>query len=134
MSTAFEDELEEMAGGSSTQSSATLPAGTTLDDLCSYAPSRMCIYLPCKTMWPNASVDDRIKPRPLLDASGNPVRRGSKIVMISASVWLAQNRSVEALTWDPGKPEFIRDCVVVDGGYSRSQAPPRQFLSATAHA
>src|SRR5262249_46460209 len=34
-----------------------------------------------------------------------------------ASVWLAKNHSIEALTWDPGKPEFIHDCVVVDGGY-----------------
>jgi hypothetical protein len=118
MSSTFEDDIEEMEDATSPQSSATLPSGTTLDDLCSYAPSRMCIYLPCKTMWPNASVDDRIDPRPLLDASGNPVKNTKgKVVMISASVWLAQNRSVEALTWDPGKPEFIRDYVVVDGGY-----------------
>src|SRR5215831_17488028 len=46
----------------------------TLDDLVSYAPSRACIYLPCKTMWPNASVDDRLPPQPLLDAYGNPVK------------------------------------------------------------
>jgi hypothetical protein len=116
MSDDFNDQFEEMQ--SSPQAPNTLPSSCTFEDFVSYAPSRMCIYLPCKTMWPNASVDDRIKPQPLLDASGNPVlNRQGKIVMIPASVWLAKHRSVEALTWDPGKPEFIRDCVVVDGGY-----------------
>ena len=90
----------------------------TIDDLVSYAPSRACIYLPCKTMWPNASVDDRIPPQPLLDAYGNPVKNSKgKVTMIPASKWLAQHRSVAALTWDPGKPEFIHDSVVLDGGY-----------------
>jgi hypothetical protein len=95
-----------------------LPSSITLDDLCSYAPSRCCIYRPCKTMWPNASIDDRIDKLPLLDASGNPIKNNSgKVVMIPASVWLAKHRSVEALTWDPGKPELIHGYVVVEGGY-----------------
>jgi hypothetical protein len=88
MSGGFEDDFEEMpdpaspsgsAAGSSSASSAssastspstTLPSTLSFDDLCSYAPSRCCIYLPCKTMWPNASVDDRLPPMPLLDANG----------------------------------------------------------------
>jgi len=112
----FEDQFGEMQ--SSSQSPGTLPSSCTLDDLCSYAPSRMCIYLPCKTMWPNASVDDRIDPQPLLNASGNPVTNSKgKVMMIPPSEWLAKNRSIEALTWDPGKSEFIRNCVAVDGGY-----------------
>jgi hypothetical protein len=69
-------------------------------------------------MWPNASIDDRIDKQPLLDASGQPIRNANgKVVMIPASVWLAKHRSVEALTWDPGKPELIHDYVVVEGGY-----------------
>ena len=112
----FEDDFGEMFDP--TAAPATLPSALSLDDLCSYAPSRACIYLPCKTMWPNASVDDRIDPQPVLDASGNPLRNSrGKVVMLSASEWLAKHRSIEALTWDPGKPEFIHDCVVVDGGY-----------------
>src|SRR5262249_5197406 len=100
------------------QAPSTLPPTLTFDDLCSYAPSRACIYLPCKTMWPNASVDDRLPPMPLLKPDGSPVLNAKgKVVMIKASEWLAKHRSVEALTWDPGKPEFIRNCVVVDGGY-----------------
>src|SRR5262249_4196265 len=112
----FEDDIEEMPDPESASPSSALPA-CTLDDLCSYAPSRACIYLPCKTMWPNASVDDRISPQPLLDASGSPVLTKGKVTMIPASVWLAKHRSVEALTWDPGKPEFVHNCVVADGGY-----------------
>jgi len=96
----------------------TLPSTVSFEDFCAYAPSRMCIYRPCKTMWPNASVDERLPPMPLLDANGNPVKNTKgKVVTIKASEWLAKNRSVVALTWDPGKPEFIHDYVVVDGGY-----------------
>jgi len=113
----FEDDFGEMAAPSA-QSTKTLPSSCTLEDLVSYAPSRCCIYLPCKTMWPNASVDDRIDPLPLLKPDGRAVTNAKgKVVMIKASEWLARYRSVECLTWDPGKPEFIRDCVVVDGGY-----------------
>ena len=82
MSGGFEDDFEEMpdpasaspsagsSAGSSPSTSTTLPSTLAFDDLCSYAPSRCCIYLPCKTMWPNASVDDRLPPMPLLDANG----------------------------------------------------------------
>jgi hypothetical protein len=119
MSKDFESQFEEMQPGSqSSQTPDALPSSCTFDDFCSYAPSRMCIYRPCKTMWPNASVDDRLPPMPLLKPDGTPVTNTKgKVVMIKASERLAKNRSVESLTWDPGKPEFIRDCVVVDGGY-----------------
>src|SRR5215475_13521135 len=111
----FADQFEEL---STPRAPKVLPSSCTLDDLCSYAPSRACIYLPCKTMWPNASVDDRLPTMPLLKPDGTPVLNAKgKPVMIKASERLAKDRSVESLTWDPGKPEFIRDCVVVDGGY-----------------
>jgi hypothetical protein len=71
-------------------------------------------------MWPNASIDERLPPTPLLGANGKPVKnKQGKVVMIKATERLAKERSVVALTWDPGKPEFIHDCVVVDGGYIR---------------
>jgi len=148
MSGGFEDDFEEMpnpasasaspsgsatgpatgsATGSSSASSAspasispatTLPSTLSFDDLCSYAPSRCCIYLPCKTMWPNASVDDRLPPMPLLNANGNPIKNAKgRVVMVKATERLAKERSIESLTWDPGKPEFIPGYVVVDGGY-----------------
>src|SRR5262249_54370253 len=102
----FEDQFGEMPD--SAAAPAILPSTLSLEDLCSYAPSRACIYLPCKTMWPNASVEDRLPPMPLLKPDGSPVTNAKgKVVMISASEWLAKHRSIEALTWDPGKPEFI---------------------------
>ena len=106
------------ASTASTAASTILPSTLSFDDLCSYAPSRCCIYLPCKTMWPNASVDDRLPPMPLLDANGNPIKNAKgKVVMITATERLAKERSIESLTWDPGKPEYIPGYVVVDGGY-----------------
>jgi Family of unknown function (DUF5906) len=115
----FEDGFEEMAD----PATAALKTGSgstalTLDDLCAFAPSRSCIYLPCKSPWPNASVDERLPPMPLLDASGIPVLNAKgKVVMLTASEWLAKNRSVEAMTWAPGEPEFIRGKLAVDGGW-----------------
>ena len=120
MSEDFEDQFDVMQPSpqpSSQSPDDTLPSSCTFEDFVSYAPSRMCIYRPCKTMWPNASVDDRLPPMPLLDPNGNPVRSRGKVVMIPASERLAKDRSVVSLTWDPGKPEFIRNSVVVDGGY-----------------
>src|SRR6516165_3374244 len=115
-STASSPSNTSSSPGSST--STVLPATLSFEDLCSYAPSRCCIYLPCKTLWPNASIDDRLPPMPLLDANGNPVLNSKgKVVMVKATERLAKERSIESLTWDPGKPEFIPGYVVVDGGY-----------------
>jgi hypothetical protein len=52
---------------------AASAAPLSLKDFCAYAAARACIYLPCKTPWPNASVDNRLPRQPLLDSSGNPV-------------------------------------------------------------
>jgi hypothetical protein len=110
----FEDQFGEMPDQAATPSTVECK----LEDFVSYAPSRMCIYLPCKAPWPNASVDERISPQPLLDPSGNPVLNSKgKVVMIQASVWLAKHRSVESLTWDPGEPEFVRNKLAVDTGW-----------------
>jgi hypothetical protein len=90
----------------------------SLKDFCAYAAARACIYLPCKTPWPNASVDKRLPRQPLLDSSGNPVRNSKgKITTISASMWLEQHQSVETMTWAPGYPEFIHGKLAVDGGW-----------------
>jgi hypothetical protein len=103
---------------SSPPPSISITSALSFEDFCAYAPSRTCIYLPCKTPWPNASIDTRLPPQPLLDSNGNPVRDGKgKIKMIPASTWLEQNRSVEAFTWAPGEPELIRDWLAVDGGW-----------------
>jgi DNA polymerase len=102
----------------SSHKTATLPASLTFDDLVAYAPGRTCIYLPCKTHWPNASIDTRLPRQPLLDKNGNPVKNAKgKVMTIPASTWLEQNRSVEAQTWAPGEPELIRNKLAVEGGW-----------------
>jgi len=98
------------------------PASTgpkhTLADFRAYAPGHMCMYMPCKEPWPNASVDARLPPQPMLDETGTPARNGKgKVIMIPASRWLEQNQSVEQMTWAPGLPELIEGRLVVDGGW-----------------
>jgi len=98
--TADENDFEEMPDPTSAPTRIT--STLAFEDFCAYAPTRACIYLPCRTPWPNASIDTRLPRRPLLDANGNPVRDGrGKVKMIPASTWLEQNRSVETLTWAP---------------------------------
>src|SRR5262249_43570921 len=74
--------------------------------------------VPCKELWPNASVDARLPSQPMLDETGTPLRNAKgKVVMIPASKWLEQNQSVEQMTWAPGLPELIEGRLVVDGGW-----------------
>src|SRR5262245_59559457 len=114
--TADENDFEEMPDPTSAPTRIT--STLAFEDFCASASTRTWIYLPCKTPWPNGSIDTRLPPRPLLDASGKPVRdRKGKVKMISASTWLEQNRSVETLTWAPGEPELIRDRLAVDSGW-----------------
>ena len=86
-------------------------------DFYALAPANRCIYRPTRDIWPNEAVDNRLPPRPLLDAGGNPVRIGGKVKMIPASKWLAQHRSVERMTWAPGEPEVIEDKLLIDDSW-----------------
>jgi len=102
----------------SSSASAALPTGCVPEDFVSLAPTRCCVYLPCKSLWPNASIDDRFGPVPLLKPNGSPVLNSKgKVVMIPKSKELAMTRSVEKLVWAPGMPEFIRGKLAVDGGW-----------------
>ena len=116
----FDDDIEEMSGPPTEADARQSQHGLkhTLADFRAYAPARLCIYMPCKELWPNASVDARLPPQPLLDETGTPVRNAKgKVVMIPASKWLEQNQSVEQMTWAPGLPELIEGRLVVDGGW-----------------
>jgi len=87
------------------------------DDFYALAPANRYIYRPTRDLWTNEAVDSRLPPRPLLDASGNPVRVNGKVKMIPASKWLAQHRSVEHMTWAPGEPEVIEGKLLIDDGW-----------------
>jgi hypothetical protein len=88
------------------------------EDFIVYGPSRTCIYLPCHTPWPNASVDEWLPWQPFLDANGNPVRlKNGKIKLQRPVARLAQTRRAAAMAWAPGEPEFIHDRLPVDSGW-----------------
>src|SRR5262249_36752755 len=116
----FDDDFEEMPEPPTDADARQAKHGPkhTLAEFRAYAPARLCIYMPCKELWPNASVDARLPSQPMLDETGTPVRNGKgKVVMIPASKWLEQNQSVEQMTWAPGLPELIEGRLVVDGGW-----------------
>ena len=83
--------------------------GITLDDFHAYMPQHSYIFRPAREMWPARSVNARIP----------PVRVGA--ATISASAWLDRNRAVEQMTWAPGEPEIIKDCLVSGGAWISRQ-------------
>jgi Family of unknown function (DUF5906) len=116
----IDDDIEEMPEPPKDTDAQQAKQGTkhTFADFRAYAPARVCIYMPCKEPWPNASVDTRLPAKPLVDESGSPALNArGKMVMIPASKWLEQNQSVEQMTWAPGEPELIESRLVVDGGW-----------------
>jgi hypothetical protein len=92
-------------------------SGVTLDDFRAYMPMHSYIYVPCREIWPAASVNARLGRVPVLTAAGKPKKKADKDVTIPASAWLDQNHPVEQMTWCPGFPVLIRDRLVVDGGW-----------------
>jgi hypothetical protein len=92
-------------------------SGVTIDDFVAYMPSHVYIFTPCREPWTQTSVNSRLPPVPVLDKNGKPMRRNGKLVTVSASKWLDQNRPVEQMTWAPGYPMLIKDRLVVDGGW-----------------
>jgi len=92
-------------------------AGVTLDDFVAYMPSHVYIFTPCREPWTQTSVNARLQPVPVLDKHGRPKRVKGKLVTVSASKWLDQNRPVEQMTWVPGFPMLIKNRLVVDGGW-----------------
>jgi hypothetical protein len=81
--------------------------GHHIEDFVAYLEQHKYIYRPIGTLWPGASVDNSM---PCID--------GSKAKL---SHWLDQNQCVEQMTWVPGEDEFIRDKVVVEGGWKQQQ-------------
>ena len=88
-------------------SPAASPAATTgvsLDDFYAYAPQHNYIFAPSRDVWPASSVNARLQ-----------APAGQR--KISASEWLDRNRSVEQMTWAPGRPMLIPDKLISDGGW-----------------
>ena len=92
--------------------------GVSLEDFYAYMPMHNYIFAPAREMWPSASVNARIPPIPVTDASGYPVM-GAKgePMMQPASQWLDEHRAVEQMTWWPGMPEIIEGKLIHEGGW-----------------
>jgi hypothetical protein len=94
------------------------PVAISLDDFYAYMPMHNYIYAPSREMWPGASINNRIPPSPLLDASGAPkLNKKGEPVFIAASTWIDQNRPVEQMTWAPGLPMVIENRLISQGGW-----------------
>ena len=73
----------------------------TVENFYAYMPMHNYIYAPTRDTWPASSVNARISP-----ISGIP-----------ASTWIDKNRAVEQLSWIPGEPMLIKDCLISEGGW-----------------
>ena len=91
--------------------------GVTIEDFRAYMPGHSYIFMPCRDIWPAASVNSRLGLIPAIGADGKPKRKKGRDVMIRANEWLDQNRAVEQMTWVPGMPMLIENRLVVDGGW-----------------
>jgi hypothetical protein len=96
--------------------------GVTLDDFRAYMPQHSYLFRPTRETWPSRSLDARIPPIRLTDASGAPILdETGKQKTVPASVWLDRYRPIEQMTWAPGEPEIIEDRLVSDGGWIARQ-------------
>src|SRR6266516_7845905 len=95
------------------------PEGVNLNNFFSLMnKSGAYIFIPCRDIWPRASVDARLPRMPVLKKDGTPKRDSSgKIIKQPASVWLDKNRPVEMMTWAPGLPLQIPDRLISNGGW-----------------
>ena len=78
----------------------------TLDDFHSYLPEHRYIFVPTRALWPAQSVDALL---------GKVGEEGKK--KVPAHVWLDRWRSVEQMSWAPGKPQLIENQLIADGGW-----------------
>ena len=134
----FDDDINEQVSEPEAEGS-----GVTIDDFVAHMPSHHYIFTPCREPWPAASVNSRLPRVMVLDTNGAPLRDAAgKIVTVSASRWLDQNRAVEQMTWCPGFPLTIPDRLVVAGGWIERAGvntfnlyrPPRLVLGDAAQA
>jgi hypothetical protein len=85
--------------------------GVSPEDFYAYMPMHTYIFAPSGEMWPASSVNARIRPITV------GVDKNGKVITISASRYLDQNRPVEQMTWAPGLEMVIRDYLISDGGW-----------------
>jgi hypothetical protein len=69
-------------------------------------------------MWASGSVNARVPPIPVTNASGQPaLDDAGKPKTMPATAWLDRNKPVEQMTWVPGLPKLIGDTLICEGGW-----------------
>jgi hypothetical protein len=108
--------------GSDKEQSQAADQRVSLADFYAYMPMHSYLFAPSREPWPDSSVNARIPPIPIFDASGQPVidKNGNQKT-ITAATWLDRNQPVEQMTWAPGRPMIIRDRLISDGGWIERQ-------------
>jgi hypothetical protein len=90
----------------------------SLEDFYAYMPNHAYIFVPTREMWPAKSVNARIAPILMKNATGAPVLDDEgKPKAVTASAWLDRHRPVEQMMWAPGMPELIRGRLIFEGGW-----------------
>ena len=99
-----EHEVRQIAANAASYEPGS-PSLITLDDFHSYLPEHKYIFVPTGAMWPAPSINVLL----------GKVGKGKKAV--PANVWLDQNRSVEQMSWDPGRAKLVENQLMSDGGW-----------------
>ena len=112
------DQAKQEKTNGKAQEPRLISEGVTVDDFRAYMPTHTYVYTPSREPWPASSVNARLPPIPVLDASGEPALDDKgRQKFISAAAWLDRNRPVEQMTWAPGLPMLIRDRLISEGGW-----------------
>lgn len=102
----------DAASGTSEEAAPEEPraamAPKVLEDFYHHGPDNRFLYLGTNDMWSAASVDQVISPWPKNDDNGK---------LLAPSKWLARHRSIDQLSWAPGRPQVEDGVSVRDGGY-----------------
>lgn len=97
-----------------------VPSTIVLEDFYAFKPRHEYIYMPTGEIWIAAGVNGTLGPVPLVNADGTPMMtegKNPKRMYEKATAYLDRKRSVEQLTWIPGRPKIISGEYFKQGGF-----------------
>jgi hypothetical protein len=96
--------------------SASLARNLRLSDFIAFMPTHQFILVHTGALWPASSVDALTPPIPAIDKEGEPIFTATGVRKVdAASVWLSEHTSVDQMTWAPGRPQILRNTLLLDG-------------------
>jgi Family of unknown function (DUF5906) len=90
-----------------------------LDDFVALTAPREYRNLRTGGAWDTTMINHSFPPIVLLDANGAPQKVNGKIVKITPSSWLNQNRRVDQQIWAPGEPQLVEGRIVRKSGWRK---------------